>query len=187
MSSSTLLLFGEMEIDISQKIDSVARQASSIAGMCGYAVRLQNEFLDIYGEDCPDNLSIRNRVFFDPKTRAVTKIDKITFNDKNEQVDFTPVWRSPGLEESKEEKDARFKRTALKYVKLVKFGTENSLPAMQGMAIKAVIEEHKIPALKWGYYFDVIGIETKRQFLFWKDHGGHLSFLGLVSKSEVLA
>jgi len=69
-----------------------------------------------------------------------------------------------------------------KYVKQVKWGTQKSMPFSQGWAINKVIEEYKIPAKKWGYYVDIIGVETKKQFIFWKDGGSELEFLGLVNK-----
>ena len=70
------------------------------------------------------------------------------------------------------------------YIKKIKWGQQESLPMMQGMAIKDVIKEYKMPAIAWGYYADVIGVETKQQTILWKDYGSHLEFLGLLNKDK---
>ena len=66
--------------------------------------------------------------------------------------------------------------------KKVKWGKQKSLPFSQGWVINDMIKRYKIPAVRWGYDYDVIGIETKKQFIFWKDNGGTVDFLGLLDK-----
>lgn len=68
------------------------------------------------------------------------------------------------------------------YVKNVPFGTETKLPFMQGYAINEVIKKYNIPAVAWGYFSDLIGVETKKQYILWRDEGWRLVFLGLVNK-----
>lgn len=185
-SPTKILLFGEMEIDVGQTIDDIAKHAGNVASQCGYSVRYSKApHIDIGGEDGPDNVFIVNRVHYDSKTRNVLRVEKLYY--KNDQlIDTEPVWYAEGqAKETEAEKDARFKRAALRYLQKVKFGTETSGPAMQFMAINAVIKEYNIRALAWGYYHDVIGIETKKQYLFWRDKGSHIEFVGLVNKSEL--
>ena len=66
--------------------------------------------------------------------------------------------------------------------KKVKYGTESTLPFSQGWVINEMIKRYNIPAKKWGYYHDIISIETNRQYLFWKDLGGRIDFLGVLDK-----
>jgi len=75
-------------------------------------------------------------------------------------------------------------KTLQTYRANIKFGREQSLPMSPGMAIKSVIKEYKIPAIAWGYSGSLIGIETKKQIMIWRDKGTHLEFKGLINKSE---
>ena len=68
------------------------------------------------------------------------------------------------------------------YKRKIKWGTPKSMPFSQGWAINQVIKTYNIPAIKWGWNYDVIGLQTKKQYLFWRDNGGNLSFLGLINK-----
>jgi hypothetical protein len=73
-------------------------------------------------------------------------------------------------------------KTLMQYIKKINFGTEQKLPMSQGMAIKTVIDTYKIPAIKWGFDGSLIGIETKKQIMVWRDKGSCLEFLGLMNK-----
>jgi hypothetical protein len=65
----------------------------------------------------------------------------------------------------------------------IPFGTEREdLPFMQGWAIIEVIKKYSIPAIAWGYYKDLIGVETEKQYIVWRDEGWRLVFLGLMNK-----
>lgn len=70
----------------------------------------------------------------------------------------------------------------LKIIKQIEFGTEKRLPMMQGEAIKTVIQKYKIPAIKWGYGAQYIGVETKKQIIVWEDEGWRLIFMGIYNK-----
>ncbi len=70
------------------------------------------------------------------------------------------------------------------YDKKIEWGMPDKLPMSQGMAIKEVIKEYKMPVIALGYYMDVIGVETKNQKMFWKDYGTHLQFIGLINKDK---
>ena len=69
-----------------------------------------------------------------------------------------------------------------KLIKNIKWGTQKEMPFSQGWVVNEMIKRYKIPAKKWGYDNDIIGIETKRQRILWKDQGGRVDFLGLVDK-----
>jgi hypothetical protein len=73
-------------------------------------------------------------------------------------------------------------KTLMKHIKTIIFGIEQKLPMSQGMAIQIVIDTYKIPAIKWGYNGSLIGIETKKQIMVWRDKGSCLEFLGLMNK-----
>lgn len=69
-------------------------------------------------------------------------------------------------------------------VKKVRWTTQKTnLPMSQGWAINELIKLYRIPAKSWGWAGSTIGLETNKQYLFWKDNGGELEFLGLVNKS----
>ena len=68
--------------------------------------------------------------------------------------------------------------------KKVKWGTEKKMAFSQGFAINTVIKRYKIPAIKWGHSFNVIGVETNKQQMFWRDNGGELVFLGLLDNED---
>lgn len=72
--------------------------------------------------------------------------------------------------------------TLLTYRAQLQWGNRKDLPAIPGMNIAGVIKEYRIPAIRWAYSGSLIGIETKRQFLFWRDVGGELVFKGLLNK-----
>lgn len=64
----------------------------------------------------------------------------------------------------------------------IPFNTEKDLPFSQGYAIIEVIKKYEIPAIAWGYTQDLIGVETNRQYILWRDEGWRLVFLGLMDK-----
>jgi hypothetical protein len=69
-----------------------------------------------------------------------------------------------------------------KIVNEIDWGEEQEMPMSQGWAINKVIKLYKIPAIRWGYSNNYIGVETKKQYMIWKDKGGHLEFCGVVNK-----
>jgi hypothetical protein len=73
-------------------------------------------------------------------------------------------------------------KTLESYKNKIVFGTEQSLPMGQGYAINSVIKEYNIPAIAWGYHGSLIGVETKKQFIIWRDRGTHLEFKGIIDK-----
>jgi hypothetical protein len=75
--------------------------------------------------------------------------------------------------------------TLLKYIKSITFGNEQKLPFMPGSRINSLIEHYKIPAIQWGYEGSLIGIETKKQFMIWRDKGYCMEFKGLMNKSDM--
>ncbi len=73
-------------------------------------------------------------------------------------------------------------KTLKSYKSKIKFGTKKELPAIPGMNINGVIKQYKIPAIAWGWSGSLIGVETKKQYIFWRDFGTHLEFKGLLNK-----
>lgn len=73
-------------------------------------------------------------------------------------------------------------KTLQKYKNEIKWGQQEELPMTQGLAITNVIERYDIPAKQWGYSGSLIGIETKKQYLFWRDRGSELEFKGIINK-----
>ena len=75
-------------------------------------------------------------------------------------------------------------KTLQNYIKKINFCNDPRLPGMIGINVLSLIEHYKIPAIKWGYGGTLIGIETKKQIMVWRDKGSHLEFLGLHNKAE---
>ena len=72
-------------------------------------------------------------------------------------------------------------------IKKIKWTNEPSkLGFAQQLAVKKLIDHYGIPAKKIGSYMSTIGLETKKQFLLWRDKGYEYEFLGLVNKKEKL-
>jgi len=69
------------------------------------------------------------------------------------------------------------------YVRKIVWGQEEKMPMIPGIALKAVCKEYKIAAKSWGYYMDVIGVQTGKQIILWRDTGSDVSFLGMVNKT----
>ena len=74
--------------------------------------------------------------------------------------------------------------TLKNYKSRIDFGTEESMAFSPGYAINFLIKRYSIPAVKWGYDRSIIGLETKNQYLFWKDNGGSLEFKGILDKKK---
>lgn len=75
------------------------------------------------------------------------------------------------------------KSTLKKHINSIKWTTQKKkLPFSQGFAINFLIKRYKINAIRWGYQNNLIGLETKKQYLIWKDAGSSLEFLGIVNK-----
>ena len=74
------------------------------------------------------------------------------------------------------------KKTLNSYRSEIKWGTKRELPMAPGMAIKSVIKQYRIQAIRWGYSGSLIGVETKKQIMIWRDKGTHLEFKGLINK-----
>lgn len=58
-------LFGEMQLDLSKSQDEIYTAAFLIAESCGYMVARTADNIQIYGEDCPDEFTVVNTIYFD--------------------------------------------------------------------------------------------------------------------------
>lgn len=112
MITNQIHLFGEMDLDISQKVNHIYNKACNISECCGYVTRLTNGSnklkgsIDIDGEDCDDSLYVTNRLYYeDNKIRKIQKlvyrIGKYEYNKNNnvliqvyEYIDnnFKEIW-----------------------------------------------------------------------------------------------
>jgi len=73
-------------------------------------------------------------------------------------------------------------KTLQSYKNKIKWTTERNLPMMQGSLINELISRYGIPAIAWGYDGSLIGIETRKQYLIWRDKGGMAEFKGIINK-----
>lgn len=58
-------LFGEMQLDLSRSLDEIYTEAFAIAENCGYMVARTADTIQIYGQDCPDEFTVVNTIYFD--------------------------------------------------------------------------------------------------------------------------
>ncbi len=163
-SKNRIHLFGEMDLDLTDTPKNIFKEAFRIAELCGYEVVSGNGLIKLASQDY-DLVKIYH------KNDKVTKVEKSEDEGENwEQVDL------------KNESFTVTDQTLKNYNKKIKYGTERSLPMMQGGLIKSLIERYKIPAKRWGYHFNMVGIETNKQFMIWRDMGHEAHFLGLINK-----
>lgn len=74
--------------------------------------------------------------------------------------------------------------TLKSYKSKINWGTQTEgLPFSQGMAIKRVMQEVD-GVIAWGYEGSYVGLETRQQYLFWRDMGGYLEFKGILNKTN---
>ena len=59
------------------------------------------------------------------------------------------------------------------------------VPFSQGIIADTVIKQYKIPAIRWGYNGSLVGVETKKQIMIWRDKGAVTEFKGIINKSEI--
>ena len=166
-------LFGEMDLDLTKTFTSVYKDACYIAEQCGYWVRKDNSseagmFLEIISND-----GYQVNIYFDPENFRVKTVKKSEDDGKN--------WEELDL---KENLFAVSAKTLIQYNKKIKYGTEKSLPLCQGMAINSLVKKYNIPMIQWGFHYNLIGIETNKQFIIHRDQGSHLEFLGLINKDN---
>jgi len=68
------------------------------------------------------------------------------------------------------------------YKSKINWGKHKTLPMMPGEAIKSMVKHYKMFPIAVGYYLDVIGVETAKQVILWKDDGVRVSWLGMLDK-----
>lgn len=78
---------------------------------------------------------------------------------------------------------ANLKENTLKayWAKMTKTKSKD-LPYSQGYAIKMILGKYDIKPIQFAYTTDLVGIETAKQKLIWRDKGLSLEFLGLIDK-----
>lgn len=158
-------LFGEMDLDLSKNIAHIHYEALKIASACGYRIggNLTN-VIHIYGTDLEEV-----KIYFES-----TKVKEV-FRSLDDGANWEKL-------ETNKELFAVSQKTLINYKNKIPFGNLTSGPMVQVMAINELIKRYNIPAKKLGWSFDLIGIETEKQFLLWRDQGSHLEFLGIIEK-----
>jgi hypothetical protein len=78
-------LFGEMQLDLNESASKVYRRAFKIAEACGYFVEAFKDHIDIFGEDCPDQFKIINRLHIADK--KIIKVTKLVYRYRYPQED----------------------------------------------------------------------------------------------------
>ncbi|MBL7105663.1 MAG: hypothetical protein ISS18_15160 [Bacteroidales bacterium] len=76
------------------------------------------------------------------------------------------------------------KITLRSYKNKIKYGKKKHMGFSQGWAINYLIKRYKIQAIAWGTHIGIISIETKKQYLFWRDMGHSLEFKGILNKTK---
>lgn len=163
-------IFGELQLDLTQNSDQVYKASFRISEDCGYMPiwSTDKKCLTVTG---PDMDVVK--IFFEED--RVSKVKK--------SIDEGKTWENLNF------KDGIFDVSddvLKKYnAKIKYFGSNDKLeniPFSQGSLIKKLIDTYKIPAIRIGYHQDHIGIETKAQFILWRDCGTHAEFMGLINK-----
>ena len=157
-------LFGEMDLNLSLPRKEIVKEASRIAEACGYAGDNTDDTLTLLSNDY-DKVKIK----FDGD--KVVKVTRSTDDGKN--------WETLNFDDGIFQVSAK---TLEKYNKKIEYGTQQKLPMSQGSMMNEIAKKYKIPAIRWGYQFDLLGLETKKQFLLWRDCGSHAEFLGIINK-----
>jgi len=163
-------LFGEMDLDLTKSRKDIVKDCYNIACQVGDYLKTSDfdnktKLLEIFGSDL-EKVKI---YFIDEKVSRVER----ALNGEN--------WE---ILDTKQKMFNVSDKTLQKYRKLIKFSTDKEGPMMQFSNINFLVNRYKIPAKKWGYHQDLLGIETKKQVMIWRDAGGHLEFLGLINKED---
>ena len=73
--------------------------------------------------------------------------------------------------------------TLKRYHKKINYqNLDAEFPFSQGYLLKYLREHYKVPAIRAGYAGDLVSLETKRQFIIWRDTGVGAEFIGLINK-----
>ena len=166
----TIHLFGEMDLNLSLTRKQIVKEAARIAGLCGYSGGF-NDLDDVLTINSSDYDQVK--IIFDgPEDED--KVKKVIRSD-----DAGKNWETLDL------KEGMFRvspKTLQACNDKIGYGTQQKLPMSQGSMMNEIAKTYKIAAIRWGYHQDLIGLETKLQFLLWRDCGSHAEFLGLINK-----
>jgi hypothetical protein len=168
---SLVHLFGELDLDLSKDIDKIAKRAFNIAEQCGYMPAWK-------GHNDKTNSGV---YLVSSGNCEVAKLEyangKVIKADVSE--DDGATWQNVHTKSGKRRVTPA---TLKKYKNQIKFGQEKSLPMSQGLLIQEIIKQIGIRPIGWGYHFNLVGLETKKQFLIWRDTGVSAEFLGGINK-----
>jgi hypothetical protein len=157
-------LFGEMDINMSWSKSKIYKEAFRIAEDCGYMVESYATAIKILSQN----------------------YDKVVISFENDHVvkvkrsgDEGKTWETLNFESGLFDVD---QETLKLYNARITYGTPEKLPMSQGSLMNEIIKKYKIHPTQWGWHQDLIGLETHRQFLVWRDNGVGAEFLGIINK-----
>jgi len=167
--------FGEMDLYLDQSFDKIYDHAFSVSEDCGYMVegnKAQNKIC-LYSQDNETAI-----IYF--KNNKVVKAER--------RIDKNLPFETLNFKENIFEVDQKTLKQYNKNIDYQKVEPGLKMAMSPGLMIKHIIENYKIPALSVGHdcRSGNIGIETKKQFILWRDCGSHAELLGLIQKEELI-
>ena len=167
--------FGEMDLYLDQSFDKIYDHAFSVSEDCGYMVegnKAQNKIY-LYSQDNETAI-----IYF--KNNKVVKAER--------RIDKNLPFETLNFKENIFEVDQKTLKQYNKNIDYQKLEPSLKMAMSPGLMIKHMIKHYKIPALAVGHDCRTgnIGIETKKQFVLWRDCGSHAELLGLIQKEELI-
>lgn len=164
-------IFGEMDLYLNQTYKQIRDHAFDISEQCGYYVTGTKDKSKIC--IASNNCELAELYF---KNDKVTKVKRSEDDGKN--------WECLNFKDNLFEVD---KETLLKYQKDIEYHKIKpglKMPMSPGILIQELIKRYKMPALAVGYNprMGHVAVETKKQFVLWRDNGVGAELLGVINK-----
>ena len=159
-------IFGELDLDLKLGIDAVWEHVKDISGDCGYSPKRDDDrLITVYDHTSPESA----KIIFDggmvaTVSRTLDGKNWETYNCEKDQFMVSP-------------------ETLKRYHKKINYqNLDAEFPFSQGYLLKYLREHYKVPSIRAGYAGDLVSLETKRQFIIWRDTGVGAEFIGLINK-----
>lgn len=163
--NKTIHFFGEMDLNLSLTKDQIYDEAMRIAEACGYMVEWYKNSIGLLGQD------YESAVIMYDKDGHITTVRRSLDNRKTwDTLDFGSGVFQPDQD------------TLKRWNMRIPYGTPDKLPMSQGSVMNEIIKTYKLHPVRWGWYQDLIGLETEKQFLIWRDTGVGAEFQGIINK-----
>jgi len=167
--------FGEMDLYLDQSFDKIYDHAFSVSEDCGYMVQTNKakNKINLYSQDYDEAI-----IYF--KNNKVVKAER--------RIDKNLPFETLNFKENIFEVDQKTLKQYNKNIDYQKVEPGLKMAMSPGLMIKHIIENYKIPALSVGFDYrsSTLGIETKKQFILWRDCGTHAELLGLIQKEDLI-